>query len=139
QSARNPIPPDSSPNQQEVAPAKSASEKYIGRLSGERRRAPVESSIVHARDGAPPNRSSQDVVQWERHQPALPLLRGTPTRRQKRSSEEPGPTVQVTIGRVEIRAISPITDKPTVPVRPKSPKAGMSLADYLRRRSSERS
>ena len=62
-----------------------------------------------------------------RIEPAASSPRPTPT------TPEPTPTIKVTIGRVEVRAITPATPAP----RPKPAKTGpaLSLADYLKRRS----
>jgi len=70
-------------------------------------------------------------------EPQQSLLRGSPTRyRKSNDTESRAPSVRVTIGRVEIRAVTPNTAKAPASPRPKPSAAGVSLADYLRRRSS---
>lgn len=59
----------------------------------------------------------------------LPTMRSQPTIRQ----EAPPPTIQVTIGRIEVRATPPQAASPGRGTRPATPK--LSLEDYLRSRS----
>jgi hypothetical protein len=65
-------------------------------------------------------------------QPPRPLMRIQPAEQERKSAE---PTVQVTIGRIEIRAVPPPWPHTAAP-RPTTPK--LKLEDYLRARSGGR-
>jgi hypothetical protein len=105
--------------------------------------------LVPATDGAPPRprRPSLDesapTAFTGRRRPASqpdrvdgPALRPAPppvkTARAERGATEPHaePTIHVTIGRIDVRAVMPA---PSAPTRPAVPVEALSLEDYLRR------
>jgi hypothetical protein len=108
---------------------------------------PDEADVVADADAGPSRRRSPWVLQPEPAGASLPLSAAAPAPARRRPADQrwardhvpgepsaPGQdaiTVQVTIGRVEVRAAPPAA-RATPPSRPS---AGPSLADYLRHRS----
>jgi hypothetical protein len=72
------------------------------------------------------------VVESRVAPPAMPVVMRPPSQQQQRESESAAPDVHVTIGRVEVRAVTP----PAAPPRERAASRPglMSLDDYLRRR-----
>ena len=142
-------------------PAETADRPEALAVPSPTRRAPAEGPTPRRPDATPaaPSVGNSDEVADRRLRPAVtavpegraeraPAIDGdfrraadrpaTPraeTRKRATSPPAREPTIQVTIGRIEVRAVTP----PAQPAKPKKPTAPrLSLDDYLRRRDEER-
>jgi hypothetical protein len=88
-----------------------------------------EGGLRHTDNSRPPVRPDHITPVRSRISPVF----GSADGEFERASSESGHTVQITIGRVEIKAVTPSASKPRIVT---SAKPAMSLDDYLRKRSS---
>ena len=91
-------------------------------------------AVAQATKQDPARPARTEAVVPVQRPPRLPDL--VPSRRDRHA--EATPTVQVTIGRVEIRAAVAAPAAPPSPRRAPAAKPSLSLADYLQRRSGGR-
>jgi len=105
------------------------------------RQAPPQVETIAPQRHAPPQVETilPRIVVPEAVKPdAVARAQGEPARAQPspalRRQAAPPPAIHVTIGRVEVRAVTPPAAKPA-PVAPKPVKPAMSLADYLEQRN----
>jgi hypothetical protein len=75
-----------------------------------------------------PELRKHELLKWSGVQPVVPMVRSLPPIRRLPPAS---PTINVTIGRVEIRAVSPPAQQQAKP----KPATVLSLKDYLRQRS----
>lgn len=95
---------------------------------------PREREQADARQQAAPARKRQDAARERREPEVAPRMAGSrPAVVVERPARGDAPSVRVTIGRVEVRAIAPPPPRPAL-ARPRSPVPRLSLDEYVRLR-----